>query len=144
MQACLQVAKGAREGGYHPKVAVIYDELVRKELAEQSQKNDPAFKPDSDTLGRIDKHMLERALRLDRERSFGHGKSSGKGKNNEKGAGKGFGKSKDAQGYQKGHGKYDNGNNHQDNWNRGEKRTLPWKKEHGDHKKRKQAGSHIR
>ena len=139
------MAKGAREGGYHPKVAVIYDELVRKELAEQSQKNDPAFKPDSDTLGRIDKHMLERALRLDRERSFGHGKSSGKGKNNEKGAGKGFGKSKDAKGYQKGHGKSDKGNGYQNNhWNQGEKRTLPWNKEHGEYKKWKSAGGQIR
>ena len=145
LQVCLQIAKGAREGGYHPTVAVTYDEIIRKQLADQSQKNGPDFHANSEKLRRVDKHMLERAIKLNTERQFGHGKSSGKGKDmgkaSGKGAGKDWGKGKSGKGAPKGHGKNDNRSYIQSHYeNRGEKRSMPWNTGYSDNKKWKGSG----
>ena len=57
---CLQLARDAQAGNRHVSVAVVYDELVRKRLAERSEKNTPGFNSESNTH-QPDKALLKKA-----------------------------------------------------------------------------------
>ena len=138
---CLQIARDAKNGNYAPRVGVIYDEIMRKEMAERSEKNDPEFWPNDTKRDKVDKHMLERAIKMDADRGLDLNKGKGKGKDDGKGKGKTWSKGQPDKGHGKGHGKYDNRQNRDNGYeNRGEKRTLPWQKGHYDNKKWKGGG----
>ena len=137
LQACLQIARQAREGGYSQRVAVVYDEMIRKNMAEQAEKNDPTFTRDGDKLHRIDKLILDKAIKAESDRFSIPAKGKGKGKDGGKGSGKSFGKNHFGKDHGKGQKGYDNRQNNYNSYdNRGEKRTLPWQKEHYDNSKK--------
>ena len=99
-----------------PNVAVVYDELVRRKLAEHSQKNAPGFDPNKN-CHLVDDVLLKRATKVYDERG--------------------------EQLRTKGQGKGASGNSNWNNWNGkgssrptgderkgGGKRTYPWESTH--------------
>ena len=104
----------------------MYDELLRKRLADRCQKNAPGCDPDSDTHV-VDDTLLKQAVKVYNERGehYKGGKTKG-GKGDSKGSTKGA---------QKGGASWSHGwGNTGESWGRhdgkGEKRTLPWQSDH--------------
>ena len=129
---CLQIARD-RALDRPALVAVCYDEVVRKRLADRTQKNAPDSNPNKNTH-LVDEYLLKQAVKLYAERggaanqggkaSYG---SKGKDKGKDKGKGGGSNWSNDSWSSSSWNGK---GNWTKPETSHGEKRTLPWEREH--------------
>ena len=139
------MAREAKQRGQPPWVAMAYDELIRKQMADQAEKNDPTFQPNNAKLHRVDREVLARADRECTQRVQNNGfkdtKGKGKGKYDGKANGKAEGKGGFSYGKGKEHGKGDNRqNNYDGQQDRGEKRLMPWQKPYYDNNKKWKGG----
>jgi hypothetical protein len=126
---CLQIARDRTALDRPALVAVCDDEVVRKRLADRTQKNAPDSNPNKNTH-LVDECLLKQAIKLYAERGGAvsqGGKASygGKGKDKGKGGGSSWNNNNWSSSGWSGKG----------NWTKpetshGEKRTLPWESDH--------------